>query len=371
VSGAAPREAPPKHVAESWFLPEEVRFAARNHALPLEALRHEITPVGLHYLLTHFDIPVIDPTSWRLTVGGLVARPLSLSLDDIRSRPSVTLPVTMECAGNGRAFLAPRPVSQPWLTEAVGTARWTGTPLAAILDEAGPLEDGVDVVFTGADRGLEGGLEQNYERGLSVEEAMRENILLAYEINGMALPPQHGFPVRLLVPGWYGMTSVKWLREVSVSAEPFEGYQMTRAYRLKQSDEELGEPLQRILPRALMAPPGIPEFATRDRYVPLETCELSGRAWSGHGPVTRVEVSTDGGRTWADAEVGPAPSAYAWHPWSFSWDPPVPGEYEVRCRATDAAGNVQPDDPPWNWGGYANNAVQRVPVIVRGGTPPS
>ncbi len=193
---------------------DELALAARNHGMPLEALRYDLTPVGLHYLLVHYDIPAVDPGTWRLEVGGAVARPLSLDLDAVHARPRRSLPVTIECAGNGRARLNPRPVSQPWLVEAVGTAEWTGTPLAPLLEEAGLSADAVDVVFTGADHGVERGVEQDYQRSLPVAEALRAEALLAYEMNGQPLPVQHGFPVRLVIPGWYGMAHVKWLREI-------------------------------------------------------------------------------------------------------------------------------------------------------------
>src|SRR5688572_2063876 len=172
---------------------EELQLAARNHGMPLEALRHETTPVGLHYLLVHYDIPVVDPAAWRLTVGGRTERALELSLEDLRARDAVTAPVTMECAGNGRARLDPRPVSQPWLAEAIGTAEWTGTPLAPLLAEAGLLDDALEVVFTGLDRGVEGGAEQVYERSLTLADAQRDDVLLAYAMGGAPLPPQHGF----------------------------------------------------------------------------------------------------------------------------------------------------------------------------------
>src|SRR4051812_19541011 len=166
---------------------EELQLAARNHALPLEALRYPVTPVGLHYLLIHFDIPALDAATWRLEVGGRVARPLTLSLDELQSRPARTLAVTMECAGNGRALAEPRPLSQPWLLEAVGTAEWTGTPLAPILEEAGLAEDAVEVVFTGLDRGVQGEVEHAYERSLPVAEALRDEVLLAWAVNGQSL----------------------------------------------------------------------------------------------------------------------------------------------------------------------------------------
>ena len=342
---------------------EELQLAARNHALPLEALRREITPVGLHYLLIHFDIPFVDETEWRLEIGGRVTTPLELGLDDLKARPARTVAVTLECAGNGRALLAPRALSQPWLMEAVGTAEWTGTPLAPLLEEAGLAPDAVEVVFTGLDRGVQGDVEHAYERSLPVAEALSDDLLLAYEINGQPLPPQHGFPLRLVVPGWYGMAHVKWLRSITVVDEPFRGWQQDVAYHLRESDDEQGRPVTRILPRSLMAPPGIPEFLSRSRILAAGSCRLEGRAWSGWGRVERVEVSGDGGQTWADATLGDAPSEFAWRGWSFDWNA-EPGAHELVCRATDAAGNTQPLSPEWNYDGFCNNAVQRVRVTV-------
>lgn len=344
---------------------EELALAARNHAMPLEALRYPITPAGLHYLLIHFDIPAVAVPSWRLSVDGLVERPLTLSLDDLLARPAVTLPVTLECAGNGRALLAPRPVSQPWFTEAVGTAEWTGTPLAPILKEAGLRPDAVEVVFTGIDRGVQGGEEQDYQRSLTLDEALRDEVLLAYAMNGAPLAPQHGFPLRLIVPGWYGMTHVKWLRGITAIAEPFQGYQQAGTYLFQTSEDDPGTPVTRMLPRSLMEPPGIPDFLSRTRFLHAGSCMLQGRAWSGQGEVVRVEVSTDGGHSWLDATLGDAPSSspWAWRSWTFNWQA-APGAYDLCTRATDGAGNTQPLDIPWNVGGFMNNVVQHVAVTV-------
>jgi DMSO/TMAO reductase YedYZ molybdopterin-dependent catalytic subunit len=345
---------------------EELQLAARNHAMPLEALRHPLTPVGLHYLLTHFDIPVVDPATWRLEIGGAAERPLSLSLDDLRARPAVTRAVTLECAGNGRARLEPRPISQPWLTEAIGTAEWTGTPLGPLLEEAGLRDDAIELLFTGLDRGIEGGVEQDYERSLPVAEALSADALLAYEMGGVPLPPQHGFPLRLVMAGWYGMAHVKWLRAITALTEPFQGYQQAVGYRMYDADGQAGAPVTRMMPRSLTIPPGIPDFLTRARVLDAGPCVLEGRAWSGWAPVVRVEVSVDAGRTWDDAELGAEMDERAWRGWSWAWDASVPGEFVVCSRATDAAGNVQPVDAPWNLKGYANNAVERVVVTVRG-----
>jgi DMSO/TMAO reductase YedYZ molybdopterin-dependent catalytic subunit len=343
---------------------EELQLAARNHALPLEALRHPITPVGLHYLLIHFDIPAVDEGTWRLRVGGTVDRPLTFSLEELKARPARTQTVTLECAGNGRALLAPRPLSQPWLREAVGTAEWTGTPLAPILEEAGLQADAREVVFTGLDRGIQRDVEHTYERSLPLEEAMRDEVLLAYAIDGRPLPPQHGFPLRLVVPGWYGMTHVKWLDAITVVAEPFEGWQQSVAYHVRDSEEEQGTPVARILPRSLMIPPGIPDFLTRTRFVAPGLTTLEGRAWSGHGRIERVDVSVDGGESWREAAVGDPLSAFAWCGWTYVWDA-EPGEHELCCRASDSAGKTQPLEPIWNFDGFCNNAVQRVRVVVR------
>jgi sulfane dehydrogenase subunit SoxC len=353
--------APTGTVAEEGITPAELRLAARNHGLPLEALRYPITPAGLHYLLIHYDIPAVEPETFRLEVGGAVERPLTVSLDDLRSRERVSLPVTFECAGNGRALLAPRPLSQPWLTEAVGTAEWAGTPLRPLLDEAGVREGAVEALFTGLDRGVEGGVPQAYERSLPLAELA--GALLAYEMNGAPLPPQHGYPLRLVVPGWYGMTNVKWLARITLLEQPFQGYQQAVGYRMYDADGVPGDPVSRMLPRSLMVPPGVPDFLTRERMLEPGPVAITGRAWSGHGAIERVEVSTDGGATFAPAVLEEPLGEAAWVGWRFEWNAP-PGEHVLCSRATDAAANTQPIDPAWNLKGYANNAVERIPVRV-------
>ncbi len=343
---------------------DELQLAARNHGMPLEALRYPITPIGLHYLLIHYDIPLADDLGWTLEIGGLVDRPSTITLGHLKARPAEEITVTMECAGNGRARLDPRPVSQPWLLEAVGTARWRGAPLRPLLEEAEIGEGAVEVLFTGADHGREGGIDQQFQRSLSLEDALESDAILAYEMNGVPLPPQHGFPLRLVVPGWYGMASVKWLARIDLLEVPFSGYQQEQSYRLRQHEDEPGEPLTRMLPRSLMVPPGRPDFLTRERIVDSGPNVLDGRAWSGLGEVASVQVSTDGGRSWDGAAVDGVDSGrWAWRGWSFRWTA-EPGTYELCCRARDSAGNEQPLEPPWNLGGYANNSVQRIPVTV-------
>ncbi|MFG2500697.1 sulfite oxidase [Streptomyces sp. NPDC048441] len=340
---------------------EELALAARNHGLPLEALRYDVTPPGLHYVLVHYDIPAVDADTWRLSIGGRVRTPLELGLAELRALPAVTHRVTMECAGNGRALLSPRPVSQPWLVEAVGTADWTGVPLRTVLAEAGVEDGAVEAVFTGADHGVERGVEQDYRRSLPLP--VDADVLLAYAMNDCPLPPQHGYPLRLVVPGWYGMAHVKWLRTVELTDTPFTGFQQAVAYRFRQSPDDPGEPVTRIAPRALLMPPGFPDFMSRVRVVRPGPVELEGRAWSGHGPVTRVEVSADDSRTWTDAEVAPrGPHRWGWQAWHTTWTATA-GRHILSVRATDAEGHTQPLQQPWNRGGFGNNLVQRVPVL--------
>jgi DMSO/TMAO reductase YedYZ molybdopterin-dependent catalytic subunit len=341
---------------------DELAQATRNHGMPLEALACDLTPAGLHYLLIHYDVPFVDEATWRLTLEGF-DRPLVLGLDDLRSRPSVRRPVTLECAGNGRAMSDVRPFSQPWLLEAVGTASWGGTPLAPILEEAGVPDGTIDLAFRGLDHGIEGGEHRSYERGLPLAEAMRPEVMIAYEMNGQPLLPQHGAPARLVVPGWYGMAHVKWLGAIEALAEGFRGYQNDVAYRVRADDFDVGEPLTRIRVRSLIEPPGVPSFPERERSLDAGPATIRGRAWSGSAPVEHVDVSTDGGTTWAAATVEPAPAEHAWHRWHLDWTA-TPGVHELVSRATDATGDTQPMRAEPNLGGYANNAVHRVTVTV-------
>jgi DMSO/TMAO reductase YedYZ molybdopterin-dependent catalytic subunit len=348
----------------SDFAREEVGLANRNSGMPLEALRHDVTPVGLHFLLTHFDVPFVSSAEgWRLDVDGRVRTPLSLSYAEVRAFPAKTLRVTLECAGNGRANVMPRWQTQPWEYGAIGTAEWTGTPLRHLLELAELKSDAVDVAFLGADRGFDAGVEHDYGRSLAPKRAMDDNVLIAWAMNGAPVPPQHGFPLRLVVPGWYGMASVKWLKRIEVLAEPFDGYQQAANYIYRQRAGDPGTPVTTMRVKSLMVPPGIPDWYSRRRVVERGPVELIGRAWSGSGvPAVAVTVGVD--RIWHEAALDRPQGEYAWRGWRFRWDA-TPGEHLLECRATDANGQTQPLDPPWDNGGLGNNAVQRVHITVR------
>lgn len=316
-----------------------------------------MTPVGLHYTLSHFDIPALDPAGFRLDVAGR-----QFALGELRSMPEKTLRVTLECAGNGRAGFTPRYPSMPWTHGGVSTAEWTGVSLHHVIEDLTP-GSAREVAFFGADRGFDSGVEHCFGRSLSLAEALKPDVLLAWAMNGQPLAPQHGAPLRLVVPGWFGMASVKWLSRIEILDQPFDGYQQVVGYRYTRQRGEPGTPVRHSKVKSLIASPGIPDWYTGRRLVEAGAVEIEGRAWSGAGlAVTRVELGVDG--EWHAAEVAPPADRFAWQRWRATWNA-VPGEHELACRATDAEGARQPLEPDWNTGGMGNNAVQRVQVTVR------
>lgn len=344
---------------------EEAYLAFRCHGFHLEGLSYPITPLGMHYLLMHFDIPRLEQVSpYQVAILGHVRKPMVLTLDQLKTRPTVTQPMLLECAGNGRAFLHPRPIYVPWFNEAIGVYEYTGIPLRPLLEEAGVLDGAVDVVFTGWDQGVDLGVHHAFERAMPIEEALRDGNLLAWNANGQSLLPQHGWPLRFVANGWYGMQSVKWLKAITVLNEKFTGVENQKVYRITDSADEPGTPVTRQSVRALVQPPGFPDLFTRHRFLSPGTHVLNGMAWSGWGAIARVELSVDGGGIWADAELLKPVSPYAWTPFRFTWQGVGSGDYELVPRATDSAGNIQPLEPFWNYQGMAQNGVQRVPVTV-------
>ena len=348
------------------FAMQEVALANRNHGIALEMLRHDVTPAGMHYLLIHFDVPYVseaDAGAWRLKVGGLVERPLSLSLDEIKAMPARTTRVTLECAGNGRGRFTPRWPSMPWLLGAVGTAEWTGTPLRAVLERAGLKPGAVDISFHGIDRGFDKGNEHEYGRSLKPAMALGDDVLLVWAMNGQTLLPQHGFPLRMVVPGWYGMASVKWLNRIEVLASPYQGYQQVGTYHFRTEAGEQGTPITTMRVKSLMVPPGLPDWYSGKRQVDAGCVPIYGRAWSGAGTqIARVEIAING--EWRDATLDAPAGRYAWRGFRFDWQA-KPGAYDIVCRATDAAGNVQPMEAPFDRGGFGNNGVHMIEVFVK------
>lgn len=274
--------------------------------------------------------------------------------------PAVEHAVTLECAGNGRLDTRPLPTGEPWGGHAVSTAVWRGARLGDILSRARPDADGVEVLFTGADSGTyhltpvlpETGDHLTFERSLTLAHAMdpASDILVAYDMNGRPLGPDHGSPFRLVVPGWFAVASVKWLRRIDVLTRPFSGEFQTGHYMYEWPDRP-HEPVSAMRVRARITHPA------PAAVVPAGRCTVRGKAWSGTGPVTGVDVSLTGAGDWQPALLEPAAGPHQWQSWSFPWDA-TPGRHTLRARATDAAGSVQPEVPPWNRLGYGNNAVE-------------
>lgn len=350
--------------AAQEFTRSEVELANRNHGMPLEALSYDVSPIGMHFTLVHFDVPNIDRDAWRLDIVGAVSQDMQLTYSDLATLPQHELVVTMECAGNGRMNSTPRALSQPWDVGGVGTGRWSGVRLRDLMALAGVRSGAKEVIFSGADSGIDGETRHRYERSLAIGDALGEDVLLATHLNGEVLPPQHGFPARLVVPGWYGMANVKWLSQIRVAEQGgFAGYQQTVAYMVRKALDDPGFPATRMLPRSLLLPPGLPDVLTRERYIESGLMALEGRAWSGNGRIVLVELSLDGGSSWSQATLGTQPTDHKWVRWTYSWEAEE-GEYDVVCRATDASGEVQPLSPIWNIGGYLNNVVQHTKVHV-------
>lgn len=329
-----------------------------NAEAPPEALTGAITPTGLHYVRSNFALPAHDGV---LAVGGAVHNPITLTLDDLRGMLAAERAVTMECAGNGRLAQTPLPAGEPWGKYAVSTARWTGVFLYQVLAQARPVVGAGEVIFEGADHGPYHQYDDiSFVRSLALAHAAdpAAEILIAYEMNGEPLNPDHGAPFRLIVPNWYGVASVKWLKRIDVSTEPCQGEFQTGHYMYEWPDRPR-EPVTVMRVRARITDP-----APRSAIQP-GTYTVRGKAWSGMGPVTSVEVSLTGEGGWYLAELEPPAGPHVWQDWSFDWHAADPGRHTLRARATDAAGNTQPDAPVWNRLGYGNNAVEVIYVDVR------
>jgi DMSO/TMAO reductase YedYZ molybdopterin-dependent catalytic subunit len=321
-----------------------------------------VMPNAHFYVRNHFQLPKLDPATWRLRIGGLVDRPASFSLRELGRMHSETRIVTLECAGNGRSLLDPPVAGEKWNLGAVSTAEWTGVPLVEVLDRVGIRPSAREVLFRGADFGtLPGHAEPiSFERSLGLDDARSSEALLAYAMNGEPLPIQHGYPLRLIVPGWYAVTSVKWLTEIEVIGEAFCGHFQTDSYfyEWQRDGQVVREPvtLQRV--RALITEPSATDEVHRGDVA------IRGVAWSGGTPMARVEVSVGGG-AWQQARLVGERRRHSWQWWELLTRIEQPGTITVRARATDMAGRTQPDSPEWNRLGYGNNAVQEVQLHVR------
>lgn len=330
------------------------------------AVRDFITPTELHYIRNHFAVPKIDLATWRLKVEGAVERPLEFSIDELKKLGEEQRPVTLECAGNGRVFLTPPARGVNWQLGAVGTAEWTGVSLAALLDRAGVKKSAVEIVLEGADTGTVAEPPSPgpiaFARSLPLEKARRPEVLLAWGMNSRDLPLAHGAPLRAVVGGWYGMASVKWLKRILVVEQPFQGFFETLDYSYFQRVRGLPTltPITEMQVKAQIARPAA------DEVVPAgKPYKIAGAAWAGEADIAKVEVSSDGGKTWTEAKLDKRAASCCWRWWEFDWQSPAKGRQKLLARATDNKGRTQPADRDPDRRTYMINHLVPVEVEVR------
>lgn len=360
VEAIDPREACARAVDDGLIVQ---RADPLNCETPLGALIGEITmPTSHFYVRNHFPIPRLDPETWRLSIAGLVHERVSMSLQDLRNLPSESVVATIECAGNGRVLLRPAVEGEPWALGAVSTAEWTGVPLVDVLERARPKAEADHVVFKGADRGTAGGHNDviRFERSLTLAEARDSGALLAYAMNGERLPSRHGFPLRLIVPGWYGVASVKWLADIELTDHAFDGFFQAERYfyEWERNGRLIREPVTQQRVRALITEP------VHDQTVAAGDVAVRGLAWSGIAPIARVELSINGG-AWQPTHLLGESRQHCWQRWELLTRLMDPGSTAIRARATDLAGRTQPEQPEWNRLGYGSNPIQEITVRTR------
>jgi sulfite oxidase len=331
---------------------------------PVSLLKDYLTPHELFYVRHHAYAPTVDANAWKLTIDGEVDKPYTLTLDELKKFPKATVTVTLECAGNGRAFYEPPIPGIQWERGAVGTARWTGARLADVLKRAGVKTTGKYVALDGADKAV--GKQPEFIRNLPIDKALHVDTILAYEMNGQPLPPLHGFPLRAVASGWEGAYAVKWLTHIQVIPQEHEGFFVKTAYRYPNRRVAPGEA---VAPQDMLPVSGL--VVKSFLNAPLEGAKLkagpvrvSGFAWAGESFITKVEVSDDNGATWKLAQLGKERERYAWQSFEYTFNITKPGSYLLMSRATDDKGNVQPVAPQWNPSGYLWNVIDQVRIHV-------
>lgn len=341
------------------FRPEAiVRHRPFNAEAPAEALAAPVTPAAAHYVRSNFDVPAIATAGYRLELCALDGQITTFTLDDLRALGTVDVVVTLECAGNDRVTMRPLPPGETWRGGAVSTGQWGGVPLQRVLDAAGMARPGVvEVLVSGADRGRKDEARVRYQRALPADLAWSAVPILALTLNDAPISAEHGAPLRLVMPGWYAMASVKWVTGIEALREPFAGYFHRDRYVYRTAEGE--RPVREMLVKSIITSPAEGEMMDR------ATTHIRGWAWSGSGAIRRVEVSTGADDGWQEAILEAPASPHAWTGWHCAWTPAEPGHHVLRARATDASGAVQPDVAEWNALGYGNNAIQPRSVIVR------
>jgi len=334
--------------------------------MPLDGFLDWITPIDRFFVRCHTYTPTVSLAEWNLKVDGKVDRPITLNVADLKKLPRVEMVSVLECAGNGRSFYEPHVAGTQWAFGSVGNGRWTGVRLRDVLQKAGIQGAAKEVLFAGADVPL--GKMSDFQRSIPTAKALHPDTLLAYEMNGQTLPVEHGFPLRVISPGWASDSWVKWLQHIEVLDHEFDGFWMKSAYR---------HPPRPVAPGTAVSPADMVPvtdlnvksvIATPAAWAKPGPVRVQGTAWSNASPVAQVDVSTDGGKTWKPARLGGRATQYGWRLWQIDWKP-VEGEYQLISRATNMSGQTQPLVEEWNPSGYLWNVAQPVSVTVSANAP--
>lgn len=340
-----------------------------NLEFPFANLSRWHTPSAQFFVRSHFNVPELDPHDWSLRVEGHVEQPFEIGFDELQRLEHATHSALLECAGNGRVYLQPLQPGLRWEQGGVSNAEWTGVPLAALLQRARIRPGAIEVILEGHDRGHIGlpnpssAGEIPFARSLPLSKAQDRHTLLAWKMNGEELTPAHGFPLRAVVPGWYGMASIKWLKRIVVTDQPFQGYFQTFNYTIWSRPEHglaTLVPVTELDVKSQIARPVAHETIAAGR-----TCRIFGAAWAGAPEITRVDISTDGGKSWSAAELDDRSEPYAWRFFHLDWKTPARGAHTLMARATDARGRVQAMERDPDRRDAMITHVQAVPVHVR------
>ena len=338
-----------------------------NLEMPFGALDGFLTPNEQFYVRSHFPVPEVDLATWRLKIEGAIEQPREWSYDELRALAPTTVPATLECAGNSRVFLVPKVKGTQWELGAIGNAEWTGVSLGDLLRQAGVKTGAVEVILEGADNGAIAEPPRpagriHFARSVPLGKAL-DDVLLAFAMNGERLTPAHGFPLRAIVPGWYGMAAIKWLQRIVVTDRPFNGYYQTVDYAFweKGGTGPTLVPITEMQVKAAIARPGISEvIAAGSKY------RVAGAAWTANAEIVQVELSTDGGKSWRAASLGEEKSRHCWRLWECDWETPrAPGRCILLARATDSRGRVQPMERDLDRGTYEINHCLPIEVEIR------
>jgi DMSO/TMAO reductase YedYZ molybdopterin-dependent catalytic subunit len=337
-------------------------LSPENQETPINFITDDLIGSKLFYRRNHFSYPHFSSSFYFLTIDGLVETPRTFSLREIYSMPTKRIKTVLECSGNKRKYFEPKVFGEQWGKGAISQGLWKGVSLRTLLQYTGLMDTAKEIVFEGYDFGQRPDSDQmfHFSRSLPIEKALEPDIIIAYEYNNQPIPFKHGFPLRLIVPGWYSMASVKWIKKITVIDREFIGpYQVVDYVYYTSKENDIGK-----IPVTTINVNSTIQYPLDMQILKTGVYEIKGIAWTGTGSITKVEISIDGGNTWRSCQFTSVSEKYTWTHWSYEWDAQKKGEYIIKSKATNSHGNVQPIEPFWNKKGYGFNAIDCITVKV-------